>query len=245
MEGVVDTGLGIEKPATKSDLKRQESQALETRRRASEAQKQYGRGRKVSIKGVKDKKLRENLKRLESKYGDATIKAKDVEILLENESGYLEAEGELERTYKIRQDDLQKELPIETARKAFDLKLEDLGPYIADYTRNGRYLLLAGRKGHVSTMDWRGGELGCELQLRETVRDAKWLHNNQYFAVAQKKYVYIYDSAGVELHCLRKQIEVTHMEFLPYHFLLATVVSIWKSKFHRVISDFMRVMRDF
>lgn len=97
---------------------------------------------------------------------------------------------------------------------------------MCDYTRNGRDLLLAGRKGHVATMDWRDGKLGCELQLGETVRDAKWLHNNQMFAVAQKKYVYIYDQAGVEIHCLKKHIEVTNMEFLPYHYLLATVVSV-------------------
>ncbi|MCJ1426805.1 Small subunit (SSU) processome component [Sticta canariensis] len=192
-------------------------------RRAAEALDVYGRGPKVSVRSVKDKKLRSNLRKLENKYKDATLKAKDAEILLENDHGYLEPEGELEKTYKVRQDELRTELPLEASRKGFELKLEGLGPYIADYTRNGRGLLLAGRKGHVSTIDWRGGELGCELQLRETVRDAKWLHNNQYFAVAQKKYVYIYDSAGVELHCLQKLIEVTNMEFLPYHFLLATI----------------------
>lgn len=203
----------------------QSDEDTELRRRTAEARSIYGRGRKVSIRGVKDKKLRGNLRRLESKYQDATLKAKDAEILLENEAGYLEVEGELERTYKVQQDELKEELAVETARKGFELKLVELGPYIAEYSRNGRHLILAGRKGHVSTIDWRAGELGCELQLGETIRDAKWLHNNQYFAVSQKKYVYIYDSAGVELHCLRKHIEVTNLEFLPYHFLLATVVS--------------------
>ena len=199
-------------------------QAAELKSRMKEAEKTYGRGRKISIRSVKDKKLRTNLKKLEDKYKDATLKAKGTEILLEHESGYLEPEGELERTYKVRQDELRRDVAVETAKKSFDLKLEGLGPYTADYTRNGRGLLLAGRKGHVATMDWRAGGLGCELQLQETVRDAKWLHNDQYFAVAQKKYIYIYDRAGVELHCLKQHIEVTHMEFLPYHFLLATVV---------------------
>ena len=103
--------------------------------------------------------------------------------------------------------------------EGFELKLEELGPYTASYTRNGRHLLLAGKKGHIATMDWRDGKLGCEIQLQETVRDATWLHNNLSFAVAQKKYTYIYDSAGVELHRLDKHIEVRYMEFLPFHFL--------------------------
>lgn len=83
--------------------------------------------------------------------------------------------------------------------------------------------MLGGRKGHLAAFDWREGKLESEIQLNETIRCVKWLHNEQYRAVAQKKYVYIYDLAGVELHKLKDHIEATHMEFLPYHFLLATV----------------------
>ncbi|CAG8951398.1 hypothetical protein HYFRA_00007312 [Hymenoscyphus fraxineus] len=209
-------------PDARTDLTKTSANAAQLRKR-KEAELAYGRGRKIPVKAIKDKKLRGNMKALEGKYKEATLKLKDSEILHENTGGFLEPETELERTYKVRQEDIVADVPIETAKKRFDLKLDTLGPYVCDYTRNGRELLLAGRKGHVATMDWREGKLGCELQLGETVRDAKWLHNNQLFAVAQKKYVYIYDRAGVELHCLKKHIEVTNMEFLPYHYLLATV----------------------
>ncbi|KAK3387236.1 WD40-repeat-containing domain protein [Podospora didyma] len=192
-------------------------------RRQKQAIREYGRGRGIDVNGVRDKKLRRNLTNLEDKYKAATLKTKEAEILLENQGGFLEAETELERTYKVRQDDIQKDVAIEAARGKFELKLKELGPYVCEYSRNGRDLIMAGRKGHIATMDWREGKLGCELQLGEIVRDARWLHNNNYFAVAQKKYVYIYDSNGVELHCLRKHVEVSHMEFLPYHFLLATL----------------------
>lgn len=197
----------------------------EQERKLRVARKAYGRGKKINTKSIKDKKLRRNLKALEAKYQNAATSAKDAEILLENTGGFLEPEGELERTLKVKQKDIVENVAVETAQKRFDLKLDVLGPYQFDYTRNGRQLLLGGRKGHVATMDWREGKLGCELQLGETVRDVKWLQNNQYFAVAQKKYVYIYDHNGVELHCLRKHLEVSHMEFLPYHYLLATLVS--------------------
>ncbi|KAK3066625.1 hypothetical protein LTS18_001597, partial [Coniosporium uncinatum] len=140
-----------------------------------------------------------------------------------HESGFLEPENELERTYKVRQNDIRQDIGIEAAKKGFELRLEGMGPYTCDYTRNGRELLLAGRKGHVAALDWRDGKLGCELQLGETVRDARWLHNNQSFAVAQKEHVYIYARDGVEIHQLQKHKEVTHMEFLPHHFLLATI----------------------
>ena len=213
-------------PPTKqrdAPLVRVDADAAEVKRRQLQAQKEYGRGDKIQTRGIKDRKLRGNLKALEDKFKDASVQAKNSEILLENASGFIEAEGELERTYKVRQQEIQQDIALETAKKGFELRLDGLGPYTADYSRNGKHLLLAGRKGHIATMDWRDGKLGCELNLGETVRDAKWLHNNQYFAVAQKKYVYIYDAQGVEIHNLQDHIDVTHMEFLPYHFLLSTI----------------------
>lgn len=224
---------------TRTEMATTESESQSQLRRRKEANKAYGRGGKIPIHSIKDKKLRGNLKKLEARNKTAILRAKDAEILLENEDGFLEPENELERTYKVRQDEIKQTVPLETAKKGFELKLDQLGPYVCDYTRNGKDLILAGRKGHVATMDWREGKLGCELQLGETVRDAKWLHNNQLFAVAQKKYVYIYDGAGVELHCLKKHIEVTNMEFLPYHYLLATVVCKKNTPFNCVYLIFL------
>lgn len=194
----------------------------ENQKQIAEARKKYGRGRPVRLNEIKDRKLKSSLKRIESKYQDAILGAKDAEILLENQEGFLQPEGELEKTYKVRQDDITEAVGVQQAKKSFELKM-DLGPYAMNYTRNGKQLLLAGQKGHIATCDWRSGKPGCELNLNETVRDAKWLHNDQYFAVAQKKHTYIYDAAGVEIHVLRKYVETTHLEFLPYHFLLAGV----------------------
>lgn len=184
----------------------------------------YGRGDKIHIKSIRDKKLKTNLRSLENKYKAAALASKNAEILLDNNPGLLEAENSLEKTWKVRQNQIAQSVGIEVAKKGFELKLEELGPYdVCEYTRNGRDLLIAGRKGHVACLDWRDGKLGCELQLGETVRDAKWLHNNQSFAVAQKRAVYIYARDGVELHQLKNHFEPTHLQFLPYHFLLASV----------------------
>ena len=215
---------GIQPPARRKSnpTKVLTTQEKEEQKRVAEAQRSYGRGKAIRVGTVKDKKLRANLKRIESKYKDAILQAKDAEILLENQEGFLQPEAELERTYKVRQDDIRRAVGIEQAKKSFELRL-DMGPYVSDYNRNGRSLLLAGRKGHIATCEWRAGKQGCELYLNETIRDAKWLHNDQYFAVAQKKHTYIYDHAGIEVHCLRKYVETTHLEFLPYHFLLAGI----------------------
>lgn len=228
MEKLVENGDGqltiqnLSPPTKRTPTGILTKQQKEEQKHLAEARNKYGRGRPVRINEVKDKKLRANLKHIENKYRSAVLHAKDAEILYENTEGFLEPETELEKTYKVRQAEVLDAVGVQQAKKSIEFKL-DLGPYTANYTRNGRSLLLAGRKGHIATCDWRDGKPGCELHLNETVRDAKWLHNDQYFAVAQKKHTYIYDHAGVEIHCLRKYVETTHLEFLPYHFLLAGV----------------------
>ncbi|KAL9059891.1 MAG: hypothetical protein Q9162_000961 [Coniocarpon cinnabarinum] len=206
-----------------SNQQEREAEIRAAKQRSKEAKHTYGRGKEISVNRIQDKKLRTNLKSLENKYKDTVFKARDAEILHENQAGLLEPEHELEKTWRTRQDDLQKDLPLQTAKKGFELKLKELGPYVAEYTRNGRELLLAGKKGHIASMDWRSGKLGCEIQLGETIKDVKWLHNNQYFAAAQRQSVYIYDHQGVEIHCLKKLLNVTHLDYLPYHFLLASI----------------------
>ena len=52
------------------------------------------------------------------------------------------------------------------ARKAFDLKLPQLGPYNVAFTRSGRHMLFGGRKGHLALMDWQRMHSVCEVQVR-------------------------------------------------------------------------------
>jgi hypothetical protein len=43
------------------------------------------------------------------------------------------------------------------------------------------------------------------------------------FAAAQRRTVSIYDHSGAEVHVLERHIDVSRLEFLPYHFLLVSV----------------------
>lgn len=187
-----------------------------------EAGLKYKRGDRNIINTIKDKKLRMDIRRSEKAAKEAASRAARAEILLPSEAGFLEAEG-IEKTYKFKQEAIKAAVDVGSAKKVFTLRLEDLGPYSSRYSRNGRYLLLGGKRGHLALADWMSGSLKCEVQVKETVRDISFLHNETMFAAAQKKYVYIYDNQGLEVHCMRNHIEVNRMAYLPYHFLLATV----------------------
>ncbi|BDA41031.1 WD repeat-containing protein 46 [Coccomyxa sp. Obi] len=189
----------------------------------SQRMAKFKRGAAVATRAIADKKLKGQLRHSEKLAAEAAYKAAKAEQwLLPEDAGTLEAEG-LERTWRFSQEEIVREAETGAAQKVFDLDLPELGPYNLGFTRSGRHMLLGGRKGHLAIMEWQQRHLVCEVQVRETVRDATFLHNEQFFAAAQKKYVYIYDKRGLEVHCLKEHTGVRRLDFLPYHFLLASI----------------------
>ncbi|KAH9979780.1 BING4CT-domain-containing protein [Russula compacta] len=187
---------------------------------------------------IANRKLRTTLQRQSANTGRSKALLRDAELLLPNEAGKMEVEGDIDRTWRISQDEIISSINVEAARGRKEFAL-DGGPYRARYTRNGRHMAVVGQKGHVATFDWQTGTMHSELQLRETCRDITYvlstlssmgfiapsfLQDHSQYAVAQKKYVFIYDRDGVELHRLKSHIEPMCLEFLPFHWLLASVV---------------------
>ncbi|KAK9841569.1 hypothetical protein WJX74_008074 [Apatococcus lobatus] len=183
----------------------------------------FRRGDPLATSKIPDRKLKGTLRYQERLANEAAeLAAKADDWLLPSTAGGLEAEG-MERTWRFKQDEVVQAAEVGAARKVFDLSLTELGPYSLDFTRSGRFLALAGRKGHLAVMDWQRGKLVTEIQVKETTRDIQFLHNESFFATAQRKYAYIYDRNGVEVHCLRDHVEASCLEFLPHHFLLCSV----------------------
>jgi U3 small nucleolar RNA-associated protein 7 len=125
----------------------------------------------------------------------------------------------------VRQEQLRTMVDVQSAKKSFALRLDPAtGPFRAAYTRNGRHVLLGGAAGTLAAFDWQTGRLRFETSLGtdELVRDLTWLQNETFCAVAQRRHVYVYDHAGVEVHRLRQHTTAERLTFLAHHFLLAS-----------------------
>uniref|UniRef100_A0A1D1YRM5 Putative U3 small nucleolar RNA-associated protein 7 n=1 Tax=Anthurium amnicola TaxID=1678845 RepID=A0A1D1YRM5_9ARAE len=184
----------------------------------------YMRGHGVDLENLKDKKLKGQLSVKEQLYGQsAKVAAKAEKWIMPSVGGYLEAEG-LEKTWRIKQESIINEVDILSSRKAYDIVKEAaLGPYMLAYTLSGRKVLIAGRKGELTILDILTMDLIREFSVRETVRDVVFLQDEQTYAVAQKKYVYIYNEFGIENHCLKEHEAALKLQYLDKHFLLASV----------------------
>jgi U3 small nucleolar RNA-associated protein 7 len=142
---------------------------------------------------IANKKLRSQLGRESAHAARTKALAKDAELLLEADAGTMQAEGLLERTWRVSQAEVTESAGVDASRGRREWKL-DGGPYRCRYTRNGRYvkldsyqllpkrgytdgvscrrhLAIVGKLGHVATFDWQAGTLHTELQLQETCRD--------------------------------------------------------------------------
>lgn len=188
------------------------------------------------VSQIEDKKLKGRLRYTESVVRDAQAQAAQVEEwLLPAEAGSLEAEG-MERTWRFQQKEIVEAVDTGIARKVFDLSLPSLGPYTVDCTRSGRHMLLGGRKGHLALIDRERLKTVCEVQVGETVRDVKFLHNETFFAAAQKQYVYIYDKRGIEVHCLKVGcVKLCYLLFNVFTQRMSFLTTLHKNRHHRNI----------
>ncbi|ETO26012.1 U3 snoRNP-associated protein Utp7 [Reticulomyxa filosa] len=141
-----------------------------------------------------------------------------------------------EKTFELSQSDIKSHVNLNTAKKHFDLKLEGHAPYRLSYTRNGSYLCLGGSKGHLAILRWKDFRLISEeyfgsidnttFKTGDYIFDVQFCMNESMLACAQREAVYIYNAKCVETHVLRRSMSFPlKLQFLPYHFLLTSIVT--------------------
>jgi len=127
--------------------------------------------------GTKDRALKSLMIRTEKKNIEAALAATEAERILSEPSGFIQVEHEMEKTYKLTQHELRKQVDEQTARNMYDLKLEQYSPYGLSYDRSGRCGILYGHGGHAAIMDMQQRSLMVEFYVHEKIRDATFLHN--------------------------------------------------------------------
>lgn len=96
-----------------------------------------------SISRIADKKLRAKVARRDVASKRAQKERADVDEWLNaplaGGQGGIEVDEEAgERTYRVRQEEIVESVGVASSSKRFDLKMEGMGSYTVDYTRNGR-----------------------------------------------------------------------------------------------------------
>ena len=138
------------------------------------------------------------------------------------EKGGIELDDAVNEDTRLTQAAIKKAVDIGTQKKMFDFDLSG-GPFKLVSTRNGKHVVTGGKSGQLSVIDRSTMYPMCDFTVDESVLDVTFLHNYTMFAAAQRKYTYIYDSiSGSEIHCLKDHAKVTHLDYLPYHFLLVS-----------------------
>jgi U3 small nucleolar RNA-associated protein 7 len=185
----------------------------------------------------KNIKLRKTIEATLLDQEDAIRSNEMAKILLPETYGHIDVDSSSasDRTYRLKQKDMvvQSMVDMNTQKNYFDFQLR-FGSYKSNYSRNGRYLLFGGKKGHVAIYDNLRTSVEMELQLQEDVNDVHYLHNESLFAVAQKKYVYMYDNKGTEIHCMRQHEAPYTLDYLPYHYLLNSIGHSGWIKWHDI-----------
>lgn len=135
------------------------------------------------------------------------------------QEGYI-IPDEGEETNKLEQEKIKQFIPNYNVENIFDLTLPS-GPFSIDYSSNGRRLLLKG-KNTASIINWRDKDVISEINLEEseTIRDGKFINNDNMIALSQEDSVCIYDNQGLEVHNLTNYYKPRFLENLPFHYLL-------------------------
>lgn len=93
-----------------------------------------------SVSRIPDKKLRAKVAKQDVTAKRAKIERQEVDEWLNTGlAGGIEVDEDAgERTWRVRQHDIVEEVGVGSGVKKFDLKMEGMGSYKVDYTRNGR-----------------------------------------------------------------------------------------------------------